>query len=147
MLPLNLPPLEANIKQVDGNRLIYDSLRRRFVALTPEEWVRQHFVNFLIAYKGYPKSFLQNEVALRIGEVSRRADTVVYRSDLTPRMIIEYKAPSVKITQKAFRQVLNYDRVLRADYLTLSNGLTHYCLSLKGSAPEFLSDIPCYADL
>lgn len=148
MFDLNLPPAESlRIRHDAGHSLIYDSLRQRYVALTPEEWVRQHFVNFLIAYKGYPKSLIANEVSLRLASVTRRVDTVVYNRDLTPLMIIEYKAPNIQITQQTFRQITNYDRALHAKYLTLSNGLKHFCLRVSPESTTFLSSFPTFDDL
>ena len=90
---------------------IFDSLRRRYVTLTPEEWVRQHFVHYLIEHKGYPAMMLANEVQLQVGDKQLRADTVLYNKELKPRMIIEYKAPSVPITQKVFYQIFAYKTV------------------------------------
>ena len=94
MLSLNLPSFEAKIKNLDGKNVIYDVLRRRYVALTPEEWVRQHFVHFLIEHKGYPQSLMGNEVMLKLNGMTRRCDTLLYNRDLSARMIIEYKVSS-----------------------------------------------------
>ena len=117
MQQLNLPPYEIKIRETDGRRTILDILRRKYVALTPEEWVRQHFVHFLIEQKGYPATLLANEVQLNVGNKLLRADSVLYGSDLHPRMIIEYKAPTVSITQKVFDQISVYNMLL--------NGIIH----------------------
>ena len=104
MLELNLPPFDKKITKKDNKAFILDIIRRQYVALTPEEWVRQHFVHFLIKQKDYPQSLMANEVQLKLNGMSRRCDTVVYDRTLRPRVIIEYKAPTVNITQKVFDQ-------------------------------------------
>ena len=149
MQPLNLPPFEANIKKMDGMVKILDVLRRRFVALTPEEWVRQHFVHFLIGHKGYPKGLLANEVELRIGEKKLRCDSLLYNTDLQPQMIIEYKAPHIELTQRVFDQITAYNFLLHVDYLVISNGLQHFCCRMDYENREysFLRNIPDYKDL
>lgn len=128
---------------------IYDTLRRKYVKLTPEEWVRQHFVHMLVERKGYPGALMANEVALKVGEKLLRADTVLYDSRLRPRMIIEYKAPHVAITQAVFDQIATYNLLLRVDYLVVSNGLSHYCcrMDYEGRQYCYLQDIPLYAEL
>lgn len=129
--------------------MVFDFLRRRFVALTPEEWVRQQFTRFLAERKGYPAALMGNEIRLRVGRVSRRCDSVVFGGGARPAMIIEYKAPSVRITQAVFEQILSYNTALHAPYLTVSNGLQSYCCRTGGSAAsyEFLEDIPAYGEL
>jgi len=147
---LNLPPFEANIKKMNGMVKILDVLRHKFVALTPEEWVRQHFVHFLIERKGYSPTLMANEVAVTLNGMSRRCDTVVYRQEgLKPLMIVEYKRPDVDITQKVFNQICRYNMVLEVEYLVVSNGLKHYCckVNLQDGIYTFLKDIPAYADL
>ncbi len=128
---------------------IYDTLRRKYVKLTPEEWVRQHFVHMLVERKGYPGALMANEVALKVGEKLLRADTVLYDSRLRPRMIIEYKAPHVAITQAVFDQIATYNLLLRVDYLVVSNGLSHYCcrMDYENRQYRYLQDIPLYAEL
>lgn len=128
---------------------IYDTLRRKYVKLTPEEWVRQHFVHMLVERKGYPGALMANEVALKVGEKLLRADTVLYDSRLRPRMIVEYKAPHVAITQAVFDQIATYNLLLRVDYLVVSNGLSHYCcrMDYEGRQYRYLQDIPLYAEL
>ncbi len=149
MLSLNLPPYATKISVRDGKNTIWDIIRRKYVALTPEEWVRQHFVHFLIEHKGYPASLLANEVALTLNGTSRRCDTVLYDRTLSPRMILEYKAPHVPITQKVFDQIGRYNLVFRVDYLIVSNGLSHYCcrMDYEHRSYKFLTDIPAYEEL
>ena len=149
MQQLNLPPYEIKIRETDGRRTILDILRRKYVALTPEEWVRQHIVHFLIEQKGYPATLLANEVQLNVGNKLLRADSVLYGSDLHPRMIIEYKAPTVSITQKVFDQISVYNMLLKVDYLVVSNGINHYVCKMNYENQKyfFLREIPEYKDL
>jgi hypothetical protein len=149
MFSLNLPPYGTKITLRDGKNMIWDVIRRKYVALTPEEWVRQHFVHFLIEHKGYPTSLLANEVALTLNGTSRRCDTVLYDRALSPRMIIEYKAPHIPITQKVFDQICRYNLVFHVDYLVVSNGLSHYCcrMDYANNSYQFLSEVPEYSIL
>ncbi len=149
MLELNLPSFDINVKKIDGKFSILDPLRRRFVALTPEEWVRQHFVNFLLKEKGYPAALIANEIQIDLNKLKKRCDSVVYNRDLSPLMIIEYKAPDVEITQQVFDQIVRYNIVLKVKYLIVSNGLNHYCciMDYEKQSFNYLSDIPNYTDL
>jgi type I site-specific restriction endonuclease len=149
MLSLNLPPYEIKIIEREGKRQIFDPLRKSYVALTPEEWVRQHFVNYLLQYKGYPSSLTANEVGITLNGMSRRCDTVIYDKNLKPRAIVEYKASSVKITKEVFAQISRYNLVLRVDYLIISNGLQHYCCKMNytNNSFTFMQDIPDYNTL
>ena len=146
---LNLPAFDAKIAVKEGKRTIFDVLRRKYVALTPEEWVRQHFVHFLLEHKGYPAVLLANEVQVQLNGTKKRCDTVLYRRDLTARMIVEYKAPEIVITQKVFDQIMRYNMVLKVDYLIVSNGLQHYCCRMDygNNSYAFLQDIPEYGEL
>ncbi len=147
MLSLNLPVCELKISQRDGKNIIFDRIRRRYVALTPEEWVRQHFVHFLIDHKGYPASLMGNEILLHLNGTRKRCDTVLYNRDLSARMIVEYKAPHIEITQAVFDQICRYNSVLRVEYLVVSNGLQHYCcrMDYDNQGYYFLPDVPEYA--
>lgn len=144
---LALPPIWPRLR-TDGTRTaIYDPLRRRYVALTPEEWVRQHFTHYLVAHRGWPAALLANEVSLTAGGGPRRCDTVLYRREGgAPRAIVEYKAPTVALTQAVFQQIAAYNHVLRADYLLVSNGLQHYCchIDYHTQTAAYLPDIPTY---
>ena len=146
MLELNLPPFDRKVTQREGKAFIFDIIRRQYVALTPEEWVRQHFVHFLTDEKGYPQSLMANEVQLKQNGMSRRCDTVVYDRTLKPRVIIEYKAPTVNITQQVFDQICRYNMVLQVDYLIVSNGLVHYCCKMDNITRTyiFIKEIPEY---
>ena len=148
-MQLNLPTYECRLREQNSRQQIFDVLRRRYVALTPEEWVRQHFVHYLIEHKGYPKGLLANEVDLRVGEKHLRCDTVLYDKALHPKIIVEYKAPEIAITQKVFNQITVYNMLLHVDYLIVSNGMQHYCCQMdyEQNRYTFLSDIPSYDNL
>ena len=111
--------------------------------------MRQHFVHFLVEHTGYPKGLLANEVELSVGEKNLRCDSILYDPSLKPRMIVEYKAPSVVVTQKVFQQIATYNLLLHVDYLVVSNGLTHYCVKMDYDNQKylFLDDIPDYKNL
>lgn len=149
MIKLNIPPFQMKLSGTQERPKILDILRRKFVALTPEEWVRQHFIHFLIEHKGYPSALMANEVALSCGNKQLRADTVLYDRDLNARMIIEYKAPTIKITKRVFEQVTAYNFLLHVDYLIVSNGLTHYCCKMNYEKNSYmlLTSIPDYKDI
>ena len=150
MISLNLPTFQIKTTHRNGRTQIYDFLRRRYVTLTPEEWVRQHFTHFLVDHLGYPAALLGNEVTIDVGGVARRCDTVLYRREGgTPRLIVEYKAPDIPISERVFNQISAYNSVLRADYLIVSNGVEHYCCHLDyvQRTAEFLPGIPRHAEL
>lgn len=149
-MDLNLPPFDCRITRCDdGVTRIYDCLRCKFVALTPEEWVRQHFVNYLVTSLGYPKGLMANEVSLKLNRTSRRCDTIVYSREARPLVIVEYKAPTVTVTQAVFDQIARYNSVIGAAYLIVSNGLTHYCcrFDAQSGSYAFLREIPPYDKL
>ncbi len=149
MQQLSLPTYQPKLRNTGGEVKIFDILRRKYVALTPEEWVRQNFVHFLVEYKGYNPVLMANEVEVALNGTKKRCDSVLYSQRLVPRMIVEYKRPDVEITQKVFDQICRYNMVLHVDYLIVSNGLSHYCCKMdyERQQYEFLEDIPNYADL
>ena len=149
MKELNLPSYDVKIRGTREKPEIFDFLRRRYVALTPEEWVRQHFTHWLVDHKGYPKGLLGNEVALQCGDKTVRCDSIVYGNNQRPLMICEYKAPSVPISQHVFSQISAYNLLLHVDYLVVSNGLQHYCLRMdyEHQTYQFLTNIPLYTEL
>ena len=136
-------------KSQSGRQEVLDVLRQRFVTLTPEEWVRQHFVNWLITEKGYPKALMANEVELRVGEKKLRMDSVLFGSDMKPRAIMEYKAESVPLTRKVLTQIATYNMMLHVDWLMVSNGDQHVCLHYDKETDrwKFMSEIPNYDSL
>lgn len=149
MAELRLPAYDAKIMVKDGKRNIFDPLRRKYVALTPEEWVRQHFVNFLITCKGYPGSLLANEMAISLNGTTKRCDSVLFDRNGQPLMIVEYKAPTVKVTAKVFDQIARYNIVLKVKFLIVSNGLEHYCCKVdyQNNRCTFIQGIPSYEEL
>lgn len=149
MNPLNLPQYDIKVMEKDGKRLILDELRRKYVALTPEEWVRQHFVHFLMEHRNYPSGLLANEVELKIGDKRLRCDSILYNKEAHPQMIIEYKAPHITLTQKVFDQISAYNLLLHVDYLIVSNGLQHICcrMDYAKNTYRFLQEIPTYEEV
>ena len=149
MIPINLPQYDINLGGTKDNPTIFDILRHRFVALTPEEWVRQHFVHYLVDHLHYPAPLMANEVKLSVGNKKLRADTVLYDRTLRPRMIIEYKAPNIKMTRKVFDQILAYNTLLHVEYLVVSNGLSTYCMQTNANdnTTKFRDSIPEYKEL
>lgn len=149
MFRLNLPPYEHKIREVEQKKQIFDPFRRCFVALTPEEWVRQHFCQFLCQEKHFPAQRMANEYAIKLNGLSRRCDTVVFDNNLQVLCICEYKAPQVNITQEVFQQILRYNWVLKAKYLIVSNGLKHYACRIDYETQQtiFLQDIPDFTEL
>ena len=149
MTNLNLPPVDLKLSINNGKRMIFDILRKKSIQVSPEEWVRQHFVHFLINEKSYPRSLMANEVLLNFNGMNRRCDTVVYDRNLVPKLIIEYKAPHIVIDQKVFDQICRYNFVLRVGYLIVSNGIQHYCCKIDydNKTYSFIQDIPMYEEL
>ena len=149
MNSLNLPPYAIKIQVQDGKRRNFDFLLRKYVSMTPEEWVRQHFVHFLTEHKDYPAGLLANEVELTIGDKRLRCDSLLYNKEMKPQMIIEYKAPHITLTQRVFDQITAYNLLLRVDYLIVSNGLQHICcrMDYTNNAYHFLKEIPNYKEL
>ena len=139
---LNMPPAPLRLRAAAAGFEVYDTQRRRWVTLTPEEWVRQHFVAMLISLNGYPASRIANEVSIKLNGVQHRCDTIVYGADRRPWMIVEYKAPSVKITQSTFDQIARYNLWAHAPYLAVSNGLTHYVCALNPDGVTYLPEMP-----
>ena len=147
---LNLPEVELRVRTNDkGSLEVFDPLRRKYVALEPEEYVRQHFVNYLVNFLGYPSSHIANEVGLTLNNTRRRCDTLVYDRMGQPLMIVEYKAPGISIDQNVFDQIVRYNMVLRARYLVVSNGMNHYCcvMDYDRNNYHFLPAVPSYSSL
>src|SRR4051812_7298038 len=130
MIALNLPEFEYKIREIEGKLYIFDVLRRKYVFLTPEEWVRQHFVHLLINEYQYPKSLLKNEGGLTYNRLTKRTDIVVYDREGKPFMVIECKGANIPISQSTFEQAAQYNHTLKAPYLTVTNGLQYYCVAI-----------------
>ncbi len=143
-IKLNLPDYSFSISETNGKKVIFDQIRKKQVALTPEEWVRQNFIQFLIKEKGYPASLIAIETKVIVNGLKQRADIVCYNTKREPLMVIECKAPEVKITQHVFEQVTRYNSKLKTKMIVVTNGLNHYCAQIQGLSYSFLKDIPVY---
>lgn len=143
---LNLPTYKFKIKNTKNKYTIFDIVRKKYVSLTPEEWVRQHFIHYLIKEKKYPISLIAIEKQLTINNLTKRTDILVFNLKGTPEIIVECKAPSIKITQHTFDQIARYNLKLNANYLIVSNGLKHYYCEMDFFKEEyiFLNSIPNY---
>lgn len=144
--PLNLPAYAANIRRDGTKLLIFDQLRKKQLVLTPEEWVRQHWIHHLVHGKGYPRSLIKIEGGLSVNSMHRRSDLVIYNTQGNKILLAEFKAPTVKITQAAFEQIARYNMVHRVPLLLVSNGLHHYyCrIHFEEDRFEFLAELPDY---
>lgn len=149
MQQLNLPEYGFNLRNNKGKKEIFDALRKKYIALTPEEWVRQNFIQFLILEKLFPAGLIAIEKALVVNTMSRRTDAVVHDKNGFPLVIIECKAPEVKISQKTFDQIARYNMTLKVKYLIVTNGLVHYACSIdfENQSYSFLKEIPMYDNL
>lgn len=147
--PLNLPPGDIRLRHSARGTEIYDKLRHKWLLLTPEEWVRQHFTEYLHTHLAYPVSLMANEVSLILNGTSKRCDSVIYDRKGQPVMIVEYKAPYIAITQTVFDQIARYSLVLNVKYLIVSNGIKHFCCKFDHEERKyiFLKSIPAYEDL
>ncbi|MBC7568974.1 MAG: type I restriction enzyme HsdR N-terminal domain-containing protein [Spirosoma sp.] len=146
MLDLNLPAFDCKTKQIEGKAYIFDLLRRKYVRLSPEEWVRQHVVNLLLTHYAYPKALIRSEGGLTLNQTQKRTDIVVFDRQGQPFLVVECKAPHVPLSQAVFDQVARYNYVHRAPYLVISNGLVHYCCSVdhETGSVTFMDDFPAY---
>ena len=144
--PLNLPQYPFRLKQEDNTTYIFDGVRKKFLVLTPEEWVRQHFVQFLIQEKKYPRTLIKLEGGLKLNSLQKRSDILVFNKSGEKIILVECKAPSVKITQVTFDQVARYNFVHRVKYLVVSNGLDHFCaeIDFEKETYRFLTELPGY---
>ena len=149
MEKLNLPTYSFNIKLIGQRKYIFDFIRKKFVILTPEEWVRQNFLKYLVNEKKYPASLVAVEKEFKLNRLSKRSDAVVYSKKGKPILIVECKAASVKIDQKVFDQIARYNMQLQVDYLLVTNGLNHYCCKIDydNSQYHFLKVIPEFNQL
>ena len=146
MQKLNLPNYNLKLKSSENKTLIFDIVRKKYMVLTPEEWVRQHFVHYLIDEKKYPVSLIAVEKQLTVNNLKKRSDILVYNALGLPEIIVECKAPRIKITQATFDQIARYNLKLNADLLVVSNGLQHYIskMDFENEKYIFLEEIPCY---
>lgn len=150
MEALNLPAYESRIKKGKGRfDEIWDPLRKRYVALTPEEWVRQHILNFLTKYRGYPTSLIRVEVSLNYNQLRKRSDIVVFDRNGNALLLVECKGPGIILSEDVLYQVIMYNRNFTGKFLLLTNGLTHIPCKVNATDQtiEFLREIPEYCDL
>ena len=149
MKELNLPQYSFKITGKDGNEMILDPVRRKYVKLTPEEWVRQNFVQYLINEGKYPAGLLGIEILFRFNKLKRRVDILVHNRTGEPVLIVECKSPDVKIDESVFEQIATYNMKFKVPYLVVTNGLHHYACKIdhKEMKFEYLLVIPLYEDL
>lgn len=146
MLKLNFPDYSFRFKNSENKRLVFDPIRKKFVVLTPEEWVRQHTLQYLLSEKKYSPTLINVEKQLVLNKTKKRYDVVVFKPNGSIFLLVECKAPSVEITQETFNQIARYNLVTQAEYLMVTNGLHHfYCqLDYENERYVFLRDIPGY---
>ena len=144
MPQLNLPNVALKTKLVEGTTQVFDAVRKKYLVLTPEEWVRQHFIHYLNSEKKYPLGLMGIEQMVKYNEQSTRADIVLYTNEGKPNMIVECKSPKVKITQDAFNQIAKYNFKLRVDFLVVTNGMQHFCCAMdyENNKITFLNEVP-----
>jgi len=147
MVKLNLPSFNVELKKELDKVLIFDFLRKRFVVLTPEEWVRQHFLRYLIDHLKYPKALIKVEGGLTFNTLQKRSDIVVFSREGNPWMVIECKAPEVKLSTRTIEQASLYNHSLKAKYVVITNGMTHICCEVDwvNSSTVVLDAMPIYA--
>lgn len=147
--PIDFPPYDLRFGTENGRKTIFDVVRKKFVALTPEEIVRQHIIHYLLTEKEYPKALLAVEMALTYNTMSRRCDIVAYHNTGQPLLIVECKAPEVKLSQAVFNQAARYNEVLQVPYLVITNGHECYCsrIDLEQQQYSFRQEIPAYSSL
>ena len=146
MQELNFPSYAFKLKSSENKTLIFDIIRKKYVILTPEEWVRQHVVHFLLKEKSYPISLIAVEKQIKINKRVKRTDIVVYNKQGTPEILIECKAPNIKITQTTFDQIARYNLTANSNYLMVTNGLANYICQIDKNNKTyiFLEDFPSY---
>lgn len=149
MIPLHFPTYNFKFKNKENKTYIWDDIRKKYILLIPEEWVRQHTIKFLIEEKNYNPLLMVVERQFIINNLHKRADIVVFNHDMKPYIIVECKAPNVKITQSTFDQIARYNLSLNAEYLMLTNGLQHfYCkMNFRKQTYEFLENLPGFEEL
>jgi len=147
--PLNLPPYPFKISDDNGQLTVFDEIRKKHLIITPEEWVRQHFVQYLINQKKYPKTLIKLEGGLRLNGMAKRTDIVVFNNTGDKILMIECKAPSVNIDQKVFDQIARYNMTHKIALLAVSNGLQHYYsrIDFEKQAYKFIPELPAYDEL
>jgi len=145
--PLNLPSISPTLKKEEGKVWIFDIIRKKYIILTPEEWVRQHFVHYLINDLKYPKSLFRIEGSLTYNKLQKRSDILIRDREGKPWLLVECKSPAIKLTQKAFNQIAVYNMTVGAKFIAVTNGMIHYCCEAAKSGEEvrFLTDFPVFS--
>jgi hypothetical protein len=146
---LNFPEASLKIKYENVKPFVFDDIRKKWLVLTPEEWVRQHLVNYLIIHKSYPGSLISLEAGLKYNALSKRTDILVYNKMGNPLLVLECKASEVAITQKVIEQISVYNKTIGATYLCVTNGLKHYCWTFNEAQNnfDFLKQIPDFKEI
>jgi type I site-specific restriction-modification system R (restriction) subunit len=146
MQKLNLPEYKFRIKNEENRTLIFDGIRKKFVVLTPEEWVRQNFIEYLKKEKNYPETLMAVEKQIAVNGLQRRFDLLVYTRNGQPLIIAEFKAPEIKITQEVFDQVVRYNMALRVEKVIVSNGMQHFACEIDyiKNSFSYLPEIPAF---
>jgi hypothetical protein len=144
MESLNLPPYAHKVKELNGKPHIYDLIRKKYLVLTPEEWVRQHFIHLLINQYQYPKALFAVETGLYYHKMAKRSDIMVLGTDGRPQLLVECKSPDVRITELTFAQIARYNFTIRPAYLAITNGMSHYCFSVQDGQIVYLDDFPTF---
>lgn len=149
MQQLNLPEYPLRLRENEGRREIFDSIRRLWVVLTPEEWVRQNIVRYLVTDKNMPAMLIAIEKSLTLNSLTKRTDILVHSRQGKPLLLVECKAPQVAITRKVFEQIGRYNLALQVKYLLVTNGLQHYCARIDWEKQrfDFLPEVPQYSQL
>lgn len=147
-IPLNLPAYPLKLTRNQEKVFVFDILRKKNLILTPEEWVRQHWIHYLHQHKKYPKSLMKTEGGLQLNSLQKRSDLLIYNSAGTKILLAEFKAPHVKITQNTFQQIANYNSIHKIPLLLVSNGLEHhYCrIDFEKESFEFIEELPNYIE-
>jgi hypothetical protein len=147
MLQLDFPAFDCKVKQADGKLYILDVLRKKYIFLTPEEWVRQHLIHFLLNHRSYPHSLMQPEAGLKYNQLAKRADLLVYTASGKPFLLAECKGANIELCELTFEQASQYNYIVKAPYLLLTNGLEHFCYAIdfEKQQAERLADIPFFS--
>lgn len=148
-VPLNLPPYAFKLKKKNGLLYVFDDLRKKHLVLTPEEWVRQHFVKYLIDYKNYPKSLIKLEGGLSLNQLQKRTDIVIFNKEGKADVLVECKASTIKLDQKVFDQAASYNMIHQVNYLVVSNGIQHYYCKMDymNKSYNFIEELPTYVSI
>lgn len=145
MLTIEYPEPSFRVKKQGGNDLVFDSIRKRWLLLTPEEWVRQNFVQYLVRTRGYPSTLIALEKEMKLGELKKRFDILVYDKLHKPFMMVECKAPGIKVNENVLQQVLRYNMSIPVEYIIITNGDTSYGWKKGLTGLEQLTEIPNWA--